>query len=186
MKSRSLQSIVLIVILAAAPMFAQQESTLYLGVGGGLTYVEAGFSRFGFRLNGAAHWRWTQQSAVSASLSRLYVLDLSWPGNKSNYGQSRFERFEITYSNSLVNLFQTVRLGASTGISYNMVRYFKDDNALLANSVTTTSTFGIPIGALLTNALGGSIYGGLDYKWHVIAKHTPYGELGFFLSFAVI
>jgi hypothetical protein len=167
------------IVNVSAQLMDTLPSKTYLGLCGGFTYEEIGFSRFGFKLGGTIFHNW-DNNLIYFSYSRLSVL--SDPSD--SYGKSQFDRFELCYGRYL-HLSGKASLGGSIGLSYNIIRYYENDIALLTNELNSTNKFGIPLSILFIGSLGNRICGCLEYKYHFISNYQPYGDLSASIMFAL-
>jgi hypothetical protein len=164
---------------ALAQLTDTLPSRFYLGLCGGFAYEEIGFSRFGFKIGGTVFHNW-ENDFIYFSYSQLSVL--SDPSD--SYGNSQFDRLELCYGRQF-RLSGKVRLGGSVGLSYNIIKYFENDIALMGNELSSINKFGLPLSLLFIGALGNRICGCLEYKYNFISSYQPYGDLSVCIMFAI-
>ncbi len=194
MNYRSFKFGLILSLFSASFTLAQLQdeplSRTYLGLGGGLTYSELGFSRFGFVLGVSVLHTWGQH-LVDIAYSRLFVLDLSWPGSTSSYGSSRYNRLELVAGRAVQlardhPILRNICIGGVLGISYNGIQYFQTESDLWDNKLTSEHLVGIPIGLFASGTFNHDLFAASEYRYHMLAHHKPYGEFRFLVALAVL
>jgi hypothetical protein len=177
---------VFIVILQSAVTAQTQDtstSKIYLGLGSGFAMKNIGYSQFLLRLDGNILYNW-DNNFINLSYNKLFEFTIPFPG--SNLGNANFQRVELNYGYSMIisknhKLFKHISFSSSIGVSYNYIKYFKDEKAGYLNQIYIGRYPGIPIGIALTNNIGKDVYFGWEIKYQIISKFVPYGELNAFL-----
>lgn len=160
----------------------------YLGISAGFSPVTLGQSSFLFDA-GARVLRVDNNQSFSLSYSRVFDFQLKFDSGAKD-DDSKMDRLELTYGRMTClseghKLFRHIFVGASVGISYNSIRYYKDMLSFDQGNAINVKKIGIPVGVTLTNSPGNSIFWGYEIKYHLISGGLSYPEFNVCASFNV-
>ena len=158
-------------------------SKIYLGLNTGFSAKNIGYSSFLPKLGGNILYNW-DNNFVTLSYNKLFEFTIPFAG--SNLGKSNFQRLELLYGYTMViskkhKLFKHISFSASIGVSYNYIKYYKDEYSSMVNHLSVNQSAGVPIGIAITNNIGKVVYFGWELKYHIIQKIAPYGEVAGFI-----
>lgn len=183
--------IIFLLIMCIKVSYSQslQDSILskcYIGFSGGVSPEKFGSSTYLLEIGGHILHNWNEDY-IAFSYNRLFAFRLNFGDSNNENDESQFHRLELIYGRITClkenhKVFRHIFVGASIGISYNIVSYYRDDIAYDQKNISRIQKLGILIGISITNPLGGRFYSGMYYVYQIISKETPYINFKCFIT----
>lgn len=184
--------IILIILFFSQFTFTQQKEInnngFYIGLTPGIAYTELGYSKFIFKIGGTLYYN-HDDYFTNLTYNQMFGLNFNFDENDL-LDNSKFEKLEFTAGHSIQlhkshPLFKHICLTLDAGISYNNLKFYKNESAHHNNVLTNLKSFGAPIGVGLTSDWNGLLFAGFEYKFQMLQKFKPYSEFSSYLAFYI-
>lgn len=184
--------ILLTILLVVNKGYSQllQDSTkdkCYIGISGGFSPARFEYSSYLLELGGHILYNWDYEY-ISFSYNKVFAFHFDGEDD-----ESQFHRFELIYGRVTClkenhKLFRNIFVGASIGLSYNIIDYYQDEYTFLSlrRNTLKTQIFGIPMGIIITGPIGKDFYGGTWYTFHIVSNKKPYVSFKYFFMINIL